>query len=70
MNVLITSASRKVGLVRAFQDAPSPEFAVRVALGQLLAPRIGDFTNDLVMLRYTEDRFIAGSALDAMGGTS
>jgi|HubBroStandDraft_1064217.scaffolds.fasta_scaffold15261_2 hypothetical protein len=52
MNVLITSASREVGLVRA------------------VAPRIGPFTDELVMLRGTEDRFIAGSALDAMGGTS
>ena len=50
--------------------APTPEFSVRVALGQRVAPRIGEFTDDLVMLRYTEDRFIAGSALDAMGGTS
>lgn len=51
--------------------ALTPEFAVRVALGQEVAPRIGEFTDDLVMLRYTEDRFIAGSALDAMGmGTS
>ncbi len=46
--------------------APTPEYAVRAALGQDLAPRIGEFTDDLVMLRYTEDRFIAGAALDAM----
>lgn len=47
--------------------APTPEFAVRVALGQRVAPRIGEFTEDLVMLRYTEDRFVAGATLDAMG---
>jgi carbamoyl-phosphate synthase large subunit len=47
--------------------APTPEFAVRAAMGQHVAPRIGDFTDDLVMLRYTEDRFVVGSALDAMG---
>jgi carbamoyl-phosphate synthase large subunit len=47
--------------------APTPEFAVRIALGQRVAPRIGEFTEDLVMLRYTEDRFVAGSTLDAMG---
>ena len=47
--------------------APTPEFAVRVALGQRVVPQIGAFTEDLVMLRYTEDRFVAGSTLDAMG---
>jgi carbamoyl-phosphate synthase large subunit len=47
--------------------APTPEFAVRVALGQRVVPQVGAFTEDLVMLRYTEDRFVAGSTLDAMG---
>ena len=49
--------------------ALTPEFAIRAALGQPLASRIGEFTDDLVMLRYTEDRFVAGSALDAIGAS-
>jgi carbamoyl-phosphate synthase large subunit len=43
--------------------APTPEFAVRLARGESLAQQIGAFTDDLVMLRYTEDRFVPGSAL-------
>jgi carbamoyl-phosphate synthase large subunit len=49
--------------------ALTPEFAIRAALGQPLPSRIGEFTDDLVMLRYTEDRFVAGSALDAIGAS-
>jgi carbamoyl-phosphate synthase large subunit len=33
--------------------APTPEFAVRAALGEKLEPHVGEFTDDLVMLRYT-----------------
>jgi hypothetical protein len=31
---------------------------------------MGEFIDELVMVRCTEDRFVAGSTLDAMGGNS
>jgi carbamoyl-phosphate synthase large subunit len=46
--------------------AHTPELAIRAALGQTLSPRIGEFTDDLVMLRYTEDRFVSGAVLAAL----
>jgi len=36
----------------------TPEWAVRLALGERLEPRLGDYDPDLVMLRYGEDRFL------------
>jgi hypothetical protein len=33
---------------------------------ETVLPAIGEFTDDLVMLRYTEDVFVRGSALEEL----
>jgi carbamoyl-phosphate synthase large subunit len=37
--------------------APTPEFAIRLARGESLEPRLGRYDVGLVMLRYADDRF-------------
>jgi len=41
----------------------TPEFLVQLVCGQSVAPRLGIFQEDLVMLRYTEDLFLPASSL-------
>jgi carbamoyl-phosphate synthase large subunit len=43
--------------------APTPEFAVRLARGEALEPRLDSYEVGLVMLRYAEDRFVRESAV-------
>lgn len=43
--------------------AVTPWFLVRLALGRPVEPCVGEFTNGLVMLRYTDDRFLAPEEL-------
>jgi carbamoyl-phosphate synthase large subunit len=43
--------------------APTPHFLIQLLQGNQVAPQIGNFRHDYVMLRYTEDRFLAGDAL-------
>lgn len=38
--------------------ARTPEFAVRIARGGTLLPRLDDYEEGLVMLRFSEDRFV------------
>jgi carbamoyl-phosphate synthase large subunit len=49
--------------------APTPEFAIRSARGETLAPRLDAYEVGLVMLRYADDRFVREPALagDASG---
>jgi carbamoyl-phosphate synthase large subunit len=43
--------------------APTPEFAIRMARGERLEPRLGAYVDDLVMLRYSEDRILPAAVL-------
>ena len=38
--------------------AETPEFALRIALGERIEPRLDDYETDLVMLRFADDRFV------------
>lgn len=48
--------------------AATPEFAVKVARGDPLEPRLDDYEADLVMLRFSDDRFVRAPELLTMGG--
>jgi carbamoyl-phosphate synthase large subunit len=41
--------------------APTPEYAIRSARGERLDPRLGLYEDDMVMLRYADDRFVHGT---------
>jgi carbamoyl-phosphate synthase large subunit len=43
--------------------ADTPRWLIKLVKGEPLAPRIGDFTDALMMLRYTEDVFVEEAAL-------
>jgi len=43
--------------------APTPEYAVRLARGERVEARIDRYDDDLLMLRFTDDLFLPGSAL-------
>ena len=43
--------------------APTPAFALALARGERVAPRIGEYERGLVMLRHAEDRFVRESDL-------
>jgi carbamoyl-phosphate synthase large subunit len=38
--------------------APTPAFAVAIARGERVTPRVGEYERGLVMLRHAEDRFV------------
>lgn len=42
--------------------APTPEFAIRLARGEMLEPRLEAYEVGLVMLRYADDRFVRDPA--------
>ncbi|HEX5240546.1 MAG TPA: HAD family hydrolase, partial [Candidatus Limnocylindrales bacterium] len=41
--------------------APTPRYALALALGESLQPRLGDYERDLTMLRYGDDLFVRGA---------
>ncbi|HEC35433.1 MAG TPA: ATP-grasp domain-containing protein [Anaerolineae bacterium] len=43
--------------------APTPLFLVRLLKGETLEPKIGEFNDNLVMLRYTQDLFLDSKSL-------
>ena len=43
---------------------PTPEYLIRLVLGETLEPRLGAFEDGLTMLRYTEDLFLSRQDLD------
>ncbi|HLK37722.1 MAG TPA: ATP-grasp domain-containing protein [Polyangiaceae bacterium] len=43
--------------------APTPQYIVRMAKGEPVAPRLGEFQDGLVMLRYATDTFMAAASL-------
>lgn len=43
--------------------APTPLFLVKLLKGETLEPRIGEFTDNYIMLRYTEDLFLDTESL-------
>jgi carbamoyl-phosphate synthase large subunit len=43
--------------------ADTPDYAVRLARGEALEPRLDDYEADLVMLRYSDDRFLRAHEL-------
>jgi len=49
---------------------PTPEFLVRLAMGLPVEPRLGRFERGLVMLRYTQDRFLREEDLVSLAGGS
>lgn len=44
--------------------APTPEYLVDIALGRHIEPRLGEFQDQLVMLRHTQDMFFESDELD------
>lgn len=48
--------------------APTPEFALQVARGEPLEPRLDSYESDLVMLRFADDRFVRAADLLASDG--
>lgn len=47
--------------------APTPEYAIRSARGDRIEPQLDDYEVGLIMLRYSEDRFVRRSAADGPG---
>ncbi len=47
--------------------APTPSWLVSLARGERVAPRLGAYQKDLVMLRYTDDLFLHAASLDVPG---
>jgi len=48
--------------------APTPEFALRIAHGERVEPRLDAYETGLVMLRFTDDRFTRDSELVGASG--
>ena len=50
--------------------ARTPEYAIRIARGERVAPRLDDYDDSLVMLRHGEDRFVRRADLIEPRGAS